>query len=52
MCKSSAVFNNVLFFSNATITRGLAITGTDAQKRKDSVKSEVDNWINNLNIVK
>ena len=39
-------------YPSATITKGLAITGTDAQKRKDNVKSEVDNWINNLNIVK
>ena len=39
-------------YPNATITKGLAITGTDAQNKKDSVKSEVDNWINSLNIAK
>ena len=39
-------------YPNATITKGLAIIGTDAQNKKDSVKSEVDNWINSLNIAK
>lgn len=39
-------------YPNATITKGLAVTGTDTQKKKDKVKSEVENWINSLNIAK
>ena len=39
-------------YPNATITKGLAITGTDAQNKKDRVRLEVDNWINSLNIGK
>ena len=47
-------FDNKLkrLYPNATIMRGLAITGTDTQNKKDSVKSEVDKWINGLNIAK
>ena len=37
-------------YPNAKVTKGLAITGTDTQNKKDKVKSEVDKWINELNI--
>ena len=37
-------------YPNATVTKGLAITGTDAQNKKYSVKNEVDKWINELKI--
>ena len=36
-------------YPNATIAKGLAITGTDAQNRKDSVRAEVERWISALN---
>ena len=37
-------------YPNAKVTKGLAITGTDAQNKKDKVKNEVDKWINELNM--
>ena len=39
-------------YPNATVTKGLAITGTDTQSKKDSVKREVERWIDGLNITK
>lgn len=39
-------------YPNATITKGLAIAGTDAQNKKDNVKVEVENWINSLGVGK
>ena len=32
-------------YPNAKVLKGLAITGTDAQSKKDKVKNEVENWI-------
>ena len=39
-------------YPNATIAKGLAVTGTESQNKKDSVKSEIANWIDSLNITK
>ena len=39
-------------YPNATVTKGIAITGTDTQSKKDSVKREVERWIDGLNITK
>ena len=39
-------------YPNANILRGLAITGTDAQNKKDNVRSEVDKWIDSLSVEK
>lgn len=35
-------------YPNAEVLKGLAITGTDAQNRKDKVKNEVDKWLNEV----
>ena len=37
-------------YPNASVTKGLAITGTDAQNKKENVKREVDAFINSLAI--
>lgn len=43
-------FDNKLktLYPNATIAKGLAITGTDAQNKKDKVKTEVLKWIDEV----
>lgn len=47
-------FDNKLkrLYKNATVTKGLAISGTDAQNKKDKVKKEVDSFIDSLNLNK
>ena len=35
-------------YPNAEVLKGLAITGTDTQNRKDKVKNEVDKWLNEV----
>ena len=35
-------------YPNAEVLKGLAITGTDTQNRKDKVKNEVGKWLNEL----
>ena len=35
-------------YPNATIKKGLAITGTDTQNNKAKVKTEVDRWIDSI----
>lgn len=37
-------------YPNANVTKGLAITGTDAQNKKDDVRKEVDNFIESLKL--
>ena len=37
-------------YPNATVTKGLAITGTDAQNKKDNVKKSVDAFIDSLGL--
>lgn len=43
-------FDNKLkrLYPNAKILKGLAITGTDTQSRKDKVKNEVEKWLNEI----
>ena len=45
-------FDNKLkrFYPNAKILKGLAITGTDTQNKKDKVRNDVDSWINSLTL--
>lgn len=49
-----AGFDNKLkrLYPNANVTKGLAITGTDAQNKKDNVKNEVDSFIDSLGLSK
>ena len=37
-------------YPNANVTKGLAITGADAQNKKENVKKEVDNFIESLKL--
>ena len=37
-------------YPNANVTKGLAITGTDAQNKKDNVKKEVESFIDSLSL--
>ena len=37
-------------YPNANVTKGLAITGTNAQNKKDNVKKEVESFIDSLNL--
>lgn len=37
-------------YPNATVTKGLAITGTDAQNKKDNVKNDVNAFIDSLEL--
>lgn len=39
-------------YNGSTVTKGLAIYGSDTQNNKNKVQSEVDNWINNIGIAK